>query len=104
SVRYIAQATPGGSQGAVRPATATVRAPVLAQQAAPAVRAAAYRPRAATTVRAAPEHFVTQGETLYSLAKRYGTTVDDLKALNNIGTEGLKAGLRLRLPGTAIRG
>ncbi len=103
SVRYVAQAAPAGYQGAVRPATATVRAPALAQQAAPAVRAAAYRPRAATTARP-PEHFVTQGETLYSLAKRYGTTVDDLKALNNIGAEGLKAGLRLRLPGTAIRG
>ena len=103
SVRYVAQTAPTGYQGAVRPATATVRAPAMAQQAAPAVRAAAYQPRAGSATRP-PEHFVTQGETLYSLAKRYGTTVDDLKALNNIGAEGLKAGLRLRLPGTAIRG
>ena len=102
--RNAPQAIPASYQGAVRPATATVRPPVLAQQqAAPAVRAAAYNPRAGSSAKP-PEHFVTQGETLYSLAKRYGTTVDDLKALNNIGAEGLKAGLRLRLPGTAIRG
>ncbi|PJX26631.1 hypothetical protein CAP48_07290 [Advenella sp. S44] len=104
SARTAAHAAPASYQPAVRPATATVRPPVLAQpQAAPAVRAAAYNRRAGAGTRP-PEHFVTQGETLYSLAKRYGTTVDDLKALNNIGTEGLKAGLRLRLPGTAIRG
>src|SRR5690606_34211159 len=104
SAPAAAHAVPASYQPAVRPATASVRPPVLAQpQAAPVVRAAAYNRRAGAGTKP-PEHFVTQGETLYSLAKRYGTTVDDLKALNNIGTEGLKAGLRLRLPGTAIRG
>ncbi len=103
SVRYVAQAAPA-YQGAVRPATAVARPAVaMAPPAAPAVRAAAYAPRS-KSAGSPPEHFVSQGETLYSLAKRYGTTVEDLKALNNIGAEGLKAGLRLRLPGTAIRG
>ncbi len=103
SVRQVAQAAPAANRGGVRPATAVARPAALVQPAAPAVRAAAYTPRA-TGAGNPPEHFVSQGETLYSLAKRYGTTVDDLKALNNIGAEGLKAGLRLRLPGTAIRG
>lgn len=103
SVRYAAQPAPTTYPGGVHPATAGARSPSLVQQAAPAVRAAAYSPHGSAAGRP-PEHFVSQGETLYSLAKRYGTTVDDLKALNNIGAEGLKAGLRLRLPGTAIRG
>lgn len=102
--RYTAQNN--GYQGATRPAVASARPAqaALAPAAAPAVRAAAYAPRSTPAAGRPPEHFVAQGETLYSLAKRYGTTVEDLKALNNIGAEGLKAGLRLRLPGTAVRG
>lgn len=103
SAQYVAQSAGSAGQGAVRPASVTARPAALVPPAAPAVRAAAYSPRSGTAGRP-PEHFVSQGETLYSLAKRYGTTVEDLKALNNIGAEGLKAGLRLRLPGTGLRG
>lgn len=48
-------------------------------------------------------HTVKAGETLYSLAKRYNTTVDGVKALNNIGTQAIKVGDRLRMPGSGAQ-
>ena len=48
-------------------------------------------------------HVVKAGETLYSLAKRYNTTVDGVKALNNIGTQAIKVGDRLRMPGSGAQ-
>ncbi len=47
-------------------------------------------------------HLVKPGETLYSLAKTYGTTVHELTVLNpEIATNGLKAGQQLKIPGTS---
>ncbi|WP_235914834.1 transglycosylase SLT domain-containing protein [Pelistega ratti] len=47
-------------------------------------------------------HTVLAGETLYSLAKRYGTTVDDIRALNNLGERSIRTGERLRMPGSGV--
>ena len=44
------------------------------------------------------EHTVKQGETLYGLAKSYGTTVDDLIALNPGSESGIKTGQKLKIP------
>ncbi|WP_419204503.1 transglycosylase SLT domain-containing protein [Bordetella trematum] len=49
-------------------------------------------------------HKVGSGDTLFSLAKRYGTTVDALRALNNLKGNNLKIGTQLRVPGTGSRG
>jgi len=49
-------------------------------------------------------HKVRAGDTLYGLAKRYGTSVDTLRALNNLKGNNLKIGSQLRLPGTGARG
>lgn len=49
-------------------------------------------------------HTVRRGETLYSLAQRYQTTVDALRKLNNLKSNNLKQGARLRVPGTQVRG
>lgn len=38
---------------------------------------------------------VKQGDTLYSISKRFGLTVDDIKALNNMADSSLKIGQRL---------
>jgi flagellum-specific peptidoglycan hydrolase FlgJ len=38
---------------------------------------------------------VQQGDTLYSLSKRFGLTVDDLKALNNMADNNIKIGQKL---------
>ena len=43
-------------------------------------------------------HDVVKGETLYSLARHYGVTVDDIKGANAVLTEGLKAGQRIKIP------
>ncbi len=66
--------------------------------------------RSATAVRAARSspnvrtHTVKNGDTLFALARRYGTSVDALQALNNLKTTRLKVGATLRVPGTSVRG
>jgi membrane-bound lytic murein transglycosylase D len=64
---------------------------------APAARVASARPNVRT-------HKVRQGDTLFSLAKQYGTTVDALRSLNNLKGSALKVGTALRVPGTNARG
>ena len=49
-------------------------------------------------------HKVRSGETLYSIARSYGTSVDTLRALNNLKGNNLKVGSQLRIPGTDARG
>ena len=49
-------------------------------------------------------HKVRQGDTLFSLARQYGTTVQALRALNNLKGSNLKIGAQLRVPGTNARG
>ena len=43
-------------------------------------------------------HDVVKGETLYSLARRHGVTVDDIKRANAELNRGLKAGQRIKIP------
>lgn len=49
-------------------------------------------------------HTVKPGDTLYSLAARYHTSVDALQKLNNLKSTNLAKGERLRVPGTDVRG
>lgn len=50
------------------------------------------------------QHKVQNGDTLFSLAKKYSTSVDALRALNNLKSSNLKVGSTLRVPGTSVRG
>ena len=43
-------------------------------------------------------HDVARGETLYSLARAHGVTVDDIRNANPSLQDGLKAGMRIRIP------
>ena len=43
-------------------------------------------------------HDVAKGETLYSLARHYGVTVDAIKRVNPSLADGLKAGQRIKIP------
>ena len=77
----------------------------------PGTRTAAYQPQASVAGGAASSgarnpstHRVAKGETLYSLARRYNTNVNDLAALNHIAVDGLKAGMVLRLPYSGAEG
>ncbi|MFV0565949.1 MAG: glucosaminidase domain-containing protein [Flavobacteriaceae bacterium] len=45
-------------------------------------------------------HTVQKGETLYSLAKQYNTTVETLKTLNNLSDNTLSIGQELQVSGT----
>lgn len=45
-------------------------------------------------------HTVSKGETLYLIANKYGTTVTELKSLNNLTTNNLSIGQVLLLPAT----
>jgi membrane-bound lytic murein transglycosylase D len=47
---------------------------------------------------------VRHGDTLYSLARRYKTTVQELRRLNNLKGGTLAIGKQLRVPGTGVRG
>ena len=49
-------------------------------------------------------HKIRSGDTLSSLARRYGTSVEALRALNNMKGSKLKVGAQLRVPGTGTRG
>lgn len=52
------------------------------------------------TARAEPVAYVVQsGDSLWSIARQFGTTVDRLKALNAIGEERIDAGQELLVPG-----
>lgn len=77
----------------------------------PRTRTAAYQPQApvaggtaSSGARNPSTHRVVKGETLYSLARRYNTNVNDLAALNHIAVDGLKAGMVLRLPYSGAEG
>jgi membrane-bound lytic murein transglycosylase D len=50
------------------------------------------------------QHKVRSGDTLFSVAKQYSTSVDALRALNNLKGNNLKVGSILRVPGTNVRG
>lgn len=44
------------------------------------------------------EYVVQRGDNLYSIARRYNTTVDEIKRLNNLVTNSLEIGQILRIP------
>lgn len=53
------------------------------------------QPKPAATART---HKVVKGDTLYSLSKKYGVTVDDIKKANNLADSSLRIGQRLKIP------
>lgn len=53
------------------------------------------KPRIVTQVDG--EHIVQQGDTLYSLSKKYNMSVDELKSLNNIPDTGISIGQKLKV-------
>jgi membrane-bound lytic murein transglycosylase D len=52
----------------------------------------------------ARSHTVRSGDTLFGVAKKFGTDVRALRALNNLRSDHLKVGAKLRIPGTSVRG
>lgn len=44
------------------------------------------------------EYVVIKGDTLYAIANKFGTTVDNLKSINNLTTDSLAIGQILKIP------
>ncbi|ULH16147.1 LysM peptidoglycan-binding domain-containing protein [Deinococcus sp. KNUC1210] len=61
-------------------------------------------PAAAPLSRPVVSHTVQPGQTLYSIARQYGYSPDELQAFNRLSTPTLKPGQVLLLPGTAAAG
>jgi hypothetical protein len=61
----------------------------------------AFRQRGAKVLanNSADEYFVTNGDTLWKIAKRYDTSVDMVKAMNNLRSSTIFPGQRLKIPG-----
>ncbi|WP_017260301.1 glucosaminidase domain-containing protein [Pedobacter arcticus] len=51
----------------------------------------------ATPILAGDNYLVQQGDTLYNISKRFGLTVDELKALNNMTDDYIKIGQALKV-------
>ncbi|WP_366185668.1 LysM peptidoglycan-binding domain-containing protein [Flavobacterium ovatum] len=49
--------------------------------------------------KSATDYYVQAGDTLYSIAKKSGVTIADLKKWNDISNEGIKPGMKLKLNG-----
>jgi LysM repeat protein len=73
--------------------TTTVKPTTPAKPAAPVKPAAPSTAAASTT----SYHTVGQGETLYSISRKYGTTVDNIKKLNNLTSNSISVGLKLKV-------
>ena len=81
--------TPRASAWGTAPRAETPRAETPRADAPPGAPAEASDPAV---------HVVGRGETLFSLARRYGTTVETLRRLNGLaGAAGIEVGQRLRL-------
>jgi LysM repeat protein len=55
------------------------------------------REKNATPIIAGDNYVVQQGDTLYNISKRFGLTVDELKALNDMTDNIIKIGQELRV-------
>ena len=88
----------GGNGAADRAPTTDRAAPPLRVQPAPTPRpAAAPAPREAPTAGGPLYHTVERGDTLFSLARRYDTTVQAILDLNGRDSTTIQAGQRLRV-------
>lgn len=85
----LAQAGAGGT-ASTRPTTSPTRSPVVGS-----TRAATPSAPASSAVRL---HTVRTGDTLSSIAQQYGTTAASIRTLNNLKSDTLRAGAKLRIP------
>ena len=49
-------------------------------------------------IRIKKTHVVKRGDSLYSISKKYGTTVDALKKVNRLKKEALQVGQKIKIP------
>ena len=54
--------------------------------------------KAGKRIKVKKTHEVKRGDSLYSLSKKYGTTVEAIKKLNHLKNEGLQVGQKIKIP------
>jgi LysM repeat protein len=54
--------------------------------------------KAGKRIKAKKTHVVKRGDSLYSLSKKYGTTVEALKKINHLKKEALQVGQKIKIP------
>ncbi|WP_322999412.1 transglycosylase SLT domain-containing protein [Castellaniella sp.] len=99
-------AAPAADDGGIRLASYspdTDPQPSLRQVRSPATQAAPTRTARLSPAPSVRTHTIRKGDTLYSLARRYNTSVDALRKLNNLKNTSLSTGQRLRVPGTDVQ-
>lgn len=101
SINSLGTRAQSASDGQVLLVAASHRHPELDKKAPSGVQLASLELPAHTDVevKRGPQHHVTQrGDTLYGLARRYNTSVQELKKLNNLRSHTLPIGKRLLIP------
>jgi membrane-bound lytic murein transglycosylase D len=73
--------------------TPTARSTATARTAVPAKVASAGEKAGAGSA-----HVVRKGDTLWSIARRYGVTVDSIQSANNLTDRPIQPGMRLTIP------
>lgn len=83
--------TPAVQQSVVQQPAPVVQQPVAATPKPAAPAPAATQPATAVNMDNVQQYKVSAGETIYSIAKRFNTSVEDIRNLNNLGSDDLKA-------------
>jgi LCP family protein required for cell wall assembly len=81
-----------------RPRAPTANSPLQITLTVPPALTATSTPVLTATVSTSQQHVVQQGDTLFSLARRYGVTVEDIQRANNLTADNIYVGQQLIIP------
>ena len=80
------------------PRAPTSSSPIQIAPTVPPVTTATSTPVLTSTVNTSQRYVVQQGDTLFSLARRYGVTVEDIQQANNLADDNIYVGQQLIIP------
>jgi LysM repeat protein len=92
---------PAPAAASAKPAPPAAAKPAAAS--APAAAKPALQPTPAELALPISQHTVAQGETLYSIARRYGVSVDQVRSWNQLPDNTIKIPYRDRIVGIGLR-
>ena len=80
------------------PRAPTSSSPIHLAPTVPPVTTATATPVLTSTAETSQRYVVQQGDTLFSLARRYGVTVEDIQQANNLADDDIYVGQQLIIP------